>query len=185
MSKSSHTPEFRAMVAQEYLDGLGSYDSLSTKYQIGCTQFREWVAKYKQHGLPADKYCIEHNRNYKDTAGLYDVSYSQVYSWVEKVLCRCPNQKWVTDVTEFKVPGEKKLYLSTILDSYDRYPVSYVISCRNNNRLVFKTFNKAIAANPDAKPPFHSDRGFQYTSRIFKRKLKEQEMDQSMSRVGH
>lgn len=84
MSKSSHTPEFRAMVAQEYLDGLGSYDSLATKYQIGCTQFREWVAKYKQHGLPADKYCIEHNRNYKDTASLYDVSYSQVYSWVKK-----------------------------------------------------------------------------------------------------
>lgn len=89
-----------------------------------------------------------------------------------------PNQKWVTDVTEFKVPGEKKkLYLSAILDLYDRYPVSYVISCRNDNRLVFKTFDKAIAANPDAKPLFHSDRGFQYTSRIFQRKLKEQKME--------
>lgn len=30
------------------------------------------------------KYCIEHNRNYKETAGSYDVSYSQVYSWVKK-----------------------------------------------------------------------------------------------------
>lgn len=30
------------------------------------------------------KYCIEHNRNYKETAGIYDVSYSQVYSWVKK-----------------------------------------------------------------------------------------------------
>ena len=29
-------------------------------------------------------YCIEHNRNYKETAVLYDVSYSQVYSWVKK-----------------------------------------------------------------------------------------------------
>ena len=29
-------------------------------------------------------YCIEHNRNYKETASLYDVSYSQVYSWVKK-----------------------------------------------------------------------------------------------------
>ena len=30
------------------------------------------------------KYCIEHNRNYKETASIYDVSYSQVYSWVKK-----------------------------------------------------------------------------------------------------
>lgn len=97
-----------------------------------------------------------------------------------------PNQKWSTDVTEFKVPGEKKkLYLSAVLDLYDRYPVAYVISCRNDNRLVFKTFDKAIALNPDAKPVFHSDRGFQYTNKAFQNKLKLQGMKQSMSRVGH
>ncbi|MFR5586187.1 MAG: IS3 family transposase [[Clostridium] scindens] len=97
-----------------------------------------------------------------------------------------PNEKWATDVTEFKIPGtQKKLYLSAILDLYDRYPVSHVISCRNDNHLVFQTFEKAIAANPDAKPLFHSDRGFQYTSKVFKRKLIEREMEQSMSRVGH
>lgn len=40
-----------------------------------------------------------------------------------------PNQKWATDVTEFKVPGDKKkIYLSAIIDLYDRYPVAYVIS---------------------------------------------------------
>lgn len=97
-----------------------------------------------------------------------------------------PNEKWVTDVTEFKVPGEKKkLYLSAILDLYDRYPVSFVIGTRNDNRLVFKTFDKAISANPDAKPLFHSDRGFQYTSKVFQSKLKKQNIEQSMSRVGH
>ena len=97
-----------------------------------------------------------------------------------------PNEKWVTDVTEFKIPGDtKKLYLSAILDLYDRYPVGYVISTRNDNQLVFKTFDKAIAANPGAKPLFHSDRGFQYTSKVFQKKLKEHQMEQSMSRVGH
>lgn len=97
-----------------------------------------------------------------------------------------PNQKWTTDVTEFKVPGEKKkLYLSAIMDLYDRYPVAYVVSARNDNRLVFKTFDDAIAANPTAKPIFHSDRGFQYTSKIFRKTLEKQEMEQSMSRVGH
>ena len=97
-----------------------------------------------------------------------------------------PNQKWATDVTEFKVPGEKKkLYLSAIIDLYDRYPVAYVVSARNDNRLIFKTFDKAIAANPDAKPIFHSDRGFQYTSQAFYSRLKKHHMKQSMSRVAH
>ena len=96
-----------------------------------------------------------------------------------------PNQKWCTDVTEFKVPGQKqKLYLSAIIDLYDRSIVSYVISKSNNNKLVFDTFDKALAANPGAKPIFHSDRGFQYTSKQFKFKLDEAGMIQSMSRVG-
>lgn len=97
-----------------------------------------------------------------------------------------PNEKWSTDVTEFKVPGgKKKLYLSAILDLYDRSIVSFVISGRNDNKLVFDTFQKAVDANPDAAPIFHSDRGFQYTSKVFQTKLKEQGMIQSMSRVGH
>ncbi|MFR3948352.1 MAG: hypothetical protein ACLT8I_01105 [Blautia faecis] len=49
--------------------------------------------------------------------------------------------------------------------------MSYAVSARNDNKLVFKTFDKAIALNPCAKPIFHSDRGFQYTSKMFKRNL--------------
>ena len=45
-----------------------------------------------------------------------------------------PNEKWVTDVTEFKYGknNENKLYLSLILDLYDRYPVGYAISDHND-----------------------------------------------------
>lgn len=50
--------------------------------------------------------------------------------------------------------------------------------------LVFDTFDIAIQKYPDAKPLFHSDRGFQYTNRVFKTKLDAQGMTQSMSRVG-
>ncbi len=99
-----------------------------------------------------------------------------------------PNQKWATDVTEFKWyegPAVHKLYLSAILDLYDRSIVGYVVSRRNDNKLVFDTFEKAIQANPDAHPLFHSDRGFQYTSRFFQVKLSKQAMEPSMSRVSH
>lgn len=98
-----------------------------------------------------------------------------------------PNQKWLTDVTEFHyyVGTEKrKIYLSAILDLYDRRIVSYVIGDSNNNTLVFKTFDDAVFANPDARPLFHSDRGFQYTNRVFYAKLEQQGMTQSMSRVA-
>lgn len=98
-----------------------------------------------------------------------------------------PNQKWLTDVTEFHyyIGIEKhKVYLSAILDLYDRRIVSFVIRDRNNNALVFDTFDEAIRKNPDAHPLFHSDRGFQYTNRVFHTKLVAAGMTQSMSRVA-
>ena len=98
-----------------------------------------------------------------------------------------PNQKWLTDVTEFKyyIGAEKhKVYLNAILDLYDRRIVSYVIGNSNNNSLVFDTFDTAIAENPGAKPLCHSDRGFQYTNRVFHAKLEAAGMTQSMSRVA-
>lgn len=99
-----------------------------------------------------------------------------------------PNEKWVTDVTEFQWydgPKKHKLYLSVILDLYDRSVVSYVMTRRNNNNLVFKTFDQAMEANPGARPMLHSDRGFQYTGRLFRKKLDNAGITQSMSRVGH
>jgi transposase InsO family protein len=98
-----------------------------------------------------------------------------------------PNRKWLTDVTEFKyyVGSEvHKLYLSAILDLYDRRIVSFVLSDRNDNRLVFDTFDAAVVAEPKAHPLFHSDRGFQYTSAVFYQKLRAAGMKQSMSRVA-
>jgi Transposase and inactivated derivatives len=98
-----------------------------------------------------------------------------------------PNEKWLTDVTEFKYYNGvevHKLYLSAILDLYDRRIVAYALSDRNDNPLVFKTFNEAIKKNPEVHPLLHSDRGFQYTSRKFHKKLMNHEMIQSMSRVG-
>ena len=98
-----------------------------------------------------------------------------------------PNEKWLTDVTEFKyyVGAEvKKIYLSAILDIFDRRIVSYRIGTSNNNQLVFETFNEAVDNNPTAHPLFHSDRGFQYTNKTFHNMLMEAGMRQSMSRVG-
>ena len=98
-----------------------------------------------------------------------------------------PFEKWLTDVTEFKyyVGTEvRKLYLSAILDLYDRRIIAYKIGDSNNNELVFTTFDEARSLYPNAKPIFHSDRGFQYTNKVFHQKLLDAGMTQSMSRVG-
>lgn len=166
MPRSKYSPEFRAMVSQEYIDGEGSVHFLADKYGIGYTTLRGWINEYKIHGISAFchktnrtyskefkikcveavrnkegtvddiiarygissrsilrrwimeynanrelkdynpkqgvymaearrkttfeerkeivSYCISHSRNYKDAAIKYDVSYSQVYSWVKK-----------------------------------------------------------------------------------------------------
>lgn len=166
MSKSKHSPKYRAIVSQEYLDGKGSYYYLADKYHIARSTIKKWVDAYRIHGINAFisppgnnsyskefkincvenvlsrkdssldiaakfniqpavldnwiklynanrelkdyfpkrevymaearrkttieerkeivEYCIKHECNYKDTASLYEVSYSQVYSWVKK-----------------------------------------------------------------------------------------------------
>ena len=78
------------------------------------------------------------------------------------------------------VRGVHKIYLSAILDLYDRRIVSYIISDHNDNPIVFDTFKAAVKANPDAHPLFHSDRGFQYTNQTFHHMLEEAGMTQSM-----
>ena len=73
---------------------------------------------------------------------------------------KAPDQKWLTDVTEFHyyVGTEKhKVYLSAILDLYDRRIVTYRIGDSNNNSLVFGTLDDAVRKNPNAHPLFHSD----------------------------
>nr|WP_304519276.1 IS3 family transposase [Clostridium estertheticum] len=94
------------------------------------------------------------------------------------------NQKWLTDVTEFKYGNSSKAYLSAILDLYDNSIVGYVFGHSNNNRLVFKNLDIVLNASPGASPMIHSDRGYQYTSNEFKEKLDAAGMTQSMSRVG-
>ena len=94
----------------------------------------------------------------------------------------------LTDVTEFKYyTGSEvhKVYLSAILDLYDRRIVAFKIGNRNDNALVMNTFDEAVDLEPDAHPLFHSDRGFQYTSKQFSVRLKKRHMKQSMSRVAH
>jgi len=105
-----YTKEFKKLVVKEYLSGGCSLLDLSIKYKIPNEYIvSSWIKKYnanielkdyipKREVYMAEarrkttieerkeivKYCINHHRNYKETASIYDVSYSQVHSWVKK-----------------------------------------------------------------------------------------------------
>jgi len=133
---------------------------------LGYRRMRTWVNRLNHKG-----YNVKRIRRLMRLMGIssvirrkkakYKKSTPQITA--ENVLDRnfeaeAANTKWLTDVTEFKVIGStKKVYLSAIYDLYDRSIVSYMIGTSNNNELVFKTFDKAVEANPGAKPLFHSD----------------------------
>ena len=107
--KRSYSKEFKMELVKKYISGEASTVDLAHQYDISSGLLRNWIRMYnanielkdynpKQEVYMAKarrkttiderkeivNYCIEHNRNYKETAALYNVSYSQVYSWMKK-----------------------------------------------------------------------------------------------------
>lgn len=105
----SYTKEFKLYCVKEVTKGNNSINGIAARENVARSILREWVRLYnanielrdytpKREVYMAEarrkttieerkeivKYCINNNRNYKDTAALYDVSYGQVYSWVKK-----------------------------------------------------------------------------------------------------
>ena len=96
-----------------------------------------------------------------------------------------PNSKWVTDVTEFNVRGDR-LYLSPLLDLYNSEIVSYSIAKRPMFGSVKDMMTEAIGKlSPDEKPLVHSDQGWQYQMQPFQQLLRQHQLRQSMSRKGN
>jgi len=96
-----------------------------------------------------------------------------------------PNQKWVTDITEFSVNGQK-LYLSPVMDLYNGEIVAYQTGKRPALSLVSGMLHKALARlEPSDKPQLHSDQGWHYQHPAYRRLLAERSLVQSMSRKGN
>lgn len=95
------------------------------------------------------------------------------------------NEKWVTDVTEFSVAGEK-LYLSPVMDLYNGEIVAFETAKRPAYELVGTMLKKALSKlKPGEKPMLHSDQGWQYRMPAYTRVLQQKGMTQSMSRKGN
>ena len=98
---------------------------------------------------------------------------------------KAPNEKWVTDVTEFSLSG-RKLYLSPILDLHSSDLVSYTIYEHPMLSMVMDMVKLALPVLPrGAEPILHSDQGWHYQHKQYRRLLKDNGIKQSMSRKGN
>ena len=98
---------------------------------------------------------------------------------------KAPNEKWVTDVTEFSLFG-RKLYLSPILDLHSSDLVSYTIYEHPTLSMVMDMVKLALPVLPrGAEPILHSDQGWHYQHKQYRRLLKDNGIKQSMSRKGN
>ena len=96
-----------------------------------------------------------------------------------------PNEKWVTDVTEFQIL-EEKVYLSPILDLFNGEIISYNISLRPKFAQVMNMLDKAFSKISDGTNLIlHSDQGWQYRMERYHKKLAKKGIRQSMSRKGN
>lgn len=95
-----------------------------------------------------------------------------------------PNEKWLTDITEFRIPAGK-VYLSPIIDCFDGIVVSWSISTQPNAELVNSMLDQALSSlAPNEKPIVHSDRGAHYRWPGWLERIETNGLIQSMSKKG-
>lgn len=95
-----------------------------------------------------------------------------------------PNQKWLTDITEFSIQAGK-VYLSPIIDCFDGMPVAWSIGTSPNAELANSMLKSAISTlRDDEKPIVHSDRGCHYRWSKWISIMEAADLQRSMSKKG-
>ncbi|MGB7399518.1 MAG: IS3 family transposase [Castellaniella sp.] len=194
LSRSTFYYQARALQAEDQHAGLKARIRAVYEYHKGRYGYRRITATLRQAGEMVNHKTVQ---RLMQVLGLKSLvrpkkyrSYKGQQAKVPNILSRQfqaqqPNQKWVTDVTEFNVRGEK-LYLSPIMDLYNGEIVSYTMQRRPRFALVSSMLKKAIdkLSGKDA-PLLHSDQGWQYQMTAYQHQLAEHGLLQSMSRKGN
>lgn len=97
-----------------------------------------------------------------------------------------PNEKWVSDITEFKLPDAPKVYLSPVIDLFDGKPVGWAVSGSPDAELANSSLLMACSQLREGEHPFcHTDRGIQYFWEGWAGICERHGVARSMSRKGH
>lgn len=130
-----------------------------------------------------DLKSVQRRKKYASYKG--DVGASSPNLLDRQFTARKPNEKWVTDITEFKV-GDHKLYFSPVKDLFNGEIIAYAMNTRPMFDLVTSMLKKAWRKlGKDDKPLLHSDQGWQYRMQSYRKMLSDRDIEQSMSRKGN
>ncbi|WCG84440.1 IS3 family transposase [Pectobacterium sp. A5351] len=195
MSRSTWYHNIRAMKRTDKHAGLKARISDIYRHHKGRYGYRRITLSLRKEGI-----AVNHKTVQRLMAELSLRSVSRVkkyHSWkgetgkaAPNILKRNfwaskPNEKWVTDVTEFSLQG-KKLYLSPVLDLFNREIISYSLSERPVMDMVNAMLREALSVlSPEDTPLLHSAQGWQYRMAGYQEKLKAKGVVQSMSRKGN
>ena len=130
-----------------------------------------------------NRHCQVRRRKYRSYQG-------QIGAGADNVLNRNftafkPHSKWVTDVTEFRVLGQKH-YLSPLIDLFNGEVISYELRSEPVLGLVTAMLEKGLALlDEGSRPIIHSDQGWQYRHIVYRNTLTSRGLTQSMSRKGN
>jgi len=178
----------------KYADDKGRISALFHKHK-GRYGYRRITLAVRRTGHPLNhktvqrlmqqlqlKSCIR-RKKYNSYKGRYGKAAGNILS--RQFSATRPNQKWVTDVTEFRIGGEK-LYLSPVLDLYNGEIIAYQMEQRPHLSMVDDMLLKALSTlNEGEHPLLHSDQGWQYQMVHYQKRLEKAGLKQSMSRKGN
>ncbi|MDQ0188195.1 transposase InsO family protein, partial [Cytobacillus kochii] len=127
--------------------------------------------------------CIVRMKKYKSYKGTVGKVAPNILD--RNFMSQAPNEKWVTDITEFKLFGEK-LYVSPVLDLFNGEIMTYTIGPRPTYSLVSEMLDRAFERLPeDHQLLIHSDQGWHYQMKPYRQALESRGIVQSMSRKGN
>ena len=130
-----------------------------------------------------DLKCLVRMKKYKSYKGTVGEIADNILN--RQFTAKAPNEKWTTDISEFKLFGEK-LYLSPVLDLFNGEIITYTIGSRPTFSLVSDMLEKALERLPeDHKLLMHSDQGWHYQMKQYRHALQSRGIVQSMSRKGN
>ena len=183
MKRPDKYEEVKALIKEIYHENEGRYGYRRITLELrnkGHVINHKTVLKLMRECSIKSRVRISKYRSYKGEVGKVASNVLQRNFKADK-----PNQKWVTDVTEFSLFG-RKLYLSPILDLFNGEIVSYNISERPTFQQTMDMLDKSFEKIPDnTNLILHSDQGWQYQMRKYQYRLRQKGIIQSMSRKGN
>lgn len=130
-----------------------------------------------------DRICRVRRRKYVSYKGSVGLAAPNVLK--RDFVTSAPNRKWATDVTEFKVLGQKQ-YFSPVIDLFNGEVITYTLKSSPDLGLVTGMLSQAIKTLPGGQRPIlHSDQGWHYQHLSYQEGLRKAGIKQSMSRKGN